>query len=165
MSHFTTITTEFKDRECLIQALYEIKNPKTQAPFRNVHSYDSAIHLKGYRGDTRLDSVHASQTQTAEIVIKKENISRASNDIGFKRNAQGIYEAIISEFDRAIGFNTQWLNQLQKIYSEKVIYKKAAQLGATVEKKVLSNGKIQFQVKPQRRQQRTTTRQFEQLTN
>ena len=157
MSHFTTITTEFKDRECLIQALYEIKNPKTQAPFRNVHSYDSAIHLKGYQGDTR--------SQTAEIVIKKENISRASNDIGFKRNAQGVYEAIISEFDRAIGFNTRWLNQLQQIYSEKVIYKKAAQLGATVEKKVLSNGKIQFQIKPQRRQQRTTTRQFEQLTN
>jgi hypothetical protein len=47
--------------------------------------------LVGWLGDRR--------EQKAEIIIRKEHLGAASNDIGFTRNQKGHLVALISDFD------------------------------------------------------------------
>ncbi|HET9215781.1 MAG TPA: hypothetical protein VFR18_02310, partial [Terriglobia bacterium] len=41
------------------------------------------------------------------------------NDIGFARDSSGVYQAIVSEYDRGIGFDDAWLGRLAQIYKER----------------------------------------------
>src|SRR3989338_923086 len=86
MSAYTTIKTKIKDKETLKKVLDQLKLP-----------YEEGVNLTlyGYMGDRR--------TQTADIVVRKKYIGRASNDLGFKRLPDGTYEMIVSEFDRGAG--------------------------------------------------------------
>jgi len=43
----------------------------------------------------------------------------ASNDIGFARDSTGVFRALISEYDRGIGFDDGWLGRLAQIYKER----------------------------------------------
>ena len=54
--------------------------------------------------------------QTAEVIIRKKHIGWASNDIGFRRQPDGTFEAIISEFDRR-KYSPQWLDKLTQRYA------------------------------------------------
>jgi hypothetical protein len=67
--------------------------------------------LFGYLGDERSDR--------AEIVIRRRRLDSASNDIGFRRDESGAYRAIISEYDRGIGFNEAWLGRIAQTYKER----------------------------------------------
>ena len=111
MSKYTTSTTNFKDKECLVAALQE-------AGYTAVKVYDTAQHLYGYRGDKR--------GETAEIVIPratKGGMERYSNDVGFKLNAAtGCYEAIISEYDSGI-FTPKVMSKVKVAYTEGVTKK------------------------------------------
>jgi len=53
--------------------------------------------LMGYLGDAR--------AELAQIIIPRRQLHSASNDIGFARDRSGVYRAIISEYDRGIGFD------------------------------------------------------------
>jgi hypothetical protein len=46
-------------------------------------------------------------------------LDSASNDIGFARDSSGVYQAIISEYDRGIGFDETWLGRVAQIYKER----------------------------------------------
>jgi len=46
-------------------------------------------------------------------------LDSASNDIGFARDATGAFQAVISEYDRGIGFDDAWLGRLAQVYKEK----------------------------------------------
>ena len=74
MSHFACIKTQLKNRDTLIQAL-------TDVGFDDVEVHETAQHLYGYQGDVR--------EQIAEVIIRREYIGVASNDIGFKRQDDG----------------------------------------------------------------------------
>ena len=67
--------------------------------------------LYGYMGDER--------PERAQIVIRRRQLDSASNDIGFVRDANGVYRALISEYDRAIGFDAAWLGRLSQTYKER----------------------------------------------
>ena len=67
--------------------------------------------LFGYMGDERPERAH--------IVIPRRQLDSASNDIGFRRDENGVYQAIISEYDRAIGFNEAWIGRISQIYKER----------------------------------------------
>lgn len=67
--------------------------------------------LVGYMGDER--------PERAQIIIRRKQLDSASNDIGFIRDGSGVYQAIISEYDRAIGFDDTWLGRLAQIYKER----------------------------------------------
>lgn len=67
--------------------------------------------LVGYQGDERPERAH--------IIIRRRQLDSASNDIGFARDSSAVYRAIISEYDRGIGFNEAWLGRLAQCYKER----------------------------------------------
>lgn len=52
-------------------------------------------------------------------MIRRRQLDSASNDIGFTRDATGVYRGIISEYDRGIGFNEAWLGRVAQAYKER----------------------------------------------
>lgn len=71
----------------------------------------SGDRLIGYMGDER--------DETATIIIRRRQLDSASNDIGFSRGPDGTFRAIISEYDRSIGFDDAWLGRLAQAYKER----------------------------------------------
>jgi hypothetical protein len=67
--------------------------------------------LVGYMGDERAERAH--------IIIRRRQLDSASNDIGFSRDWSGVYQAIISEYDRGIGFDDRWLGRIAQTYKER----------------------------------------------
>ena len=66
--------------------------------------------LVGYQGDERPEKAH--------VIIRRGHLDSASNDIGFARGADGRFRAILSEYDRSIGYSDQWLGKVQQHYKE-----------------------------------------------
>lgn len=127
MSAFVDCETIIQDGECLIQALGEVGFPQHNLVIQyELDAEGNKVldekgqpimllqRLHGYRGDLRQDQAH--------IVIPKRFVGGWSNDIGFRREADGTWRAIISEYDRA-RFNDAWLTRLTDEYSAKVIEK------------------------------------------
>jgi len=102
MSRYSESRTNIKDQALLCAALH-------QMGFHTVESHKQAQHLIGYHGDTR--------PEQAEVIVRRQFIGSASNDIGFKRQATGEFAAVLSDFDRG-RFNAQWLGKLNQAYVE-----------------------------------------------
>lgn len=131
MSHFTCIKTQIKHRDALIKALADVG-------FKNVEVHETAQHLYGYQGDVR--------KQTAEVIIRRQDIGAYSNDIGFKRQEDGQFEAIISEYDRH-KYSQEWLNGLTQRYGYHTLMATAPTQGFTVEEEeTLEDGTIRVVV-------------------
>ncbi len=101
MSAYMTLMTPMTDQECLLAAL-------TALGFDNskVEIHASPVPLVGYRGDSR--------AQTANIVIRREHVGTASNDVGFLATETG-YQALVSGYDHP-RFGSGWLSQLTNSY-------------------------------------------------
>lgn len=109
MSHYNDFETEITDQNALVRALCRMNNAHNQTIQQNwIELHDKATHLYGYKGDRR--------QQTAHVVIRKNNVGNAANDLGFVRNEDGRYGAIISDYDRN-HFNNQWCNKLYTYYN------------------------------------------------
>ncbi|HLG72573.1 MAG TPA: hypothetical protein VK009_19320 [Chloroflexota bacterium] len=105
MSKYLTFPdVTFKDRRLLLAALTDIG-------FAIVEE-GKALPLYGYQGDRR--------PETAEIVLRRQHVGRASNDVGFARTPDG-YVPIVSEFDRRTLLNGAFLTRLRTAYSEQVV--------------------------------------------
>jgi hypothetical protein len=96
MSHFTTLTTTLTDTDALCAALADVG-------YREVEVHDTAQPLYGYLGDRRPDHAH--------VIVRREHIGRASNDIGFRHQQDGRFDAVISDFDSRAHGKT-WLDKL-----------------------------------------------------
>jgi len=66
--------------------------------------------LVGYQGDERPEKAH--------VIVRRAYLDSASNDIGFARGTDGRFRALLSEYDRNIGFGAQWLGTVQQHYKE-----------------------------------------------
>jgi hypothetical protein len=113
MSHFSTVKTKLTNRECLVQALQDLKlNPQ-------VHS--SAQSLKGYYG--------GSQGQSAEIIVSGRTI-KARADIGFKWNASSsVYEVIHDSYETVPKLGKDFFSKkLMLAYGQRMVRDKAAEL-------------------------------------
>ena len=102
MSKYLEMTTALTDERYLVEALQELG----YAP--EVCREGKA--LTGYLGDER--------AERAQIIIRRRQLDSASNDIGFARDSSGVYRAIISEYDRGIGFDDAWLGRVSQAYKE-----------------------------------------------
>ena len=113
MSEYNEISTQYTDQDCLVEALHEMGyHPQVS---------EKPQHLEGYHGDER--------QQTAEIVIKRREVGGASNDVGFRKNLDGTYTAIISDYDRGSNFGVKKQTELKRIYAEKMAIKQAKKNG------------------------------------
>lgn len=125
MSHFVRVKTQFSRRSALVSALQEAGSRTGASWVGKVEDHAEATQLFGYSGDQREDS--------AELVVRRQYVGGAANDIGFKLQKDGTYEAIISEYDRSCGYNEKWLQKLAKLYAKNTILEVAGEQGFTVE--------------------------------
>ena len=101
MSHYTAIRTRIADLDALVKALAEVG-------YDQVETHDAPQPLYGYLGDRR--------AQSAEVIIRRKHVGRASNDLGFRRQLDGTFEAIISDYDRR-KHSPAWLGHLTQRYA------------------------------------------------
>jgi hypothetical protein len=131
MSHFTCIKTQIKSRDALVKALADVG-------FKTVEVHEAAQPLYGYQGDVR--------PETSEVIIRRQHIGQWSNDIGFKCQDDGTFEAIISEYDRS-QYSQAWLNHLTQRYGYHTLMATAPEQGFTIEEEeTLEDGTIRVVV-------------------
>ena len=95
--------------------------------------------LTGYEGSRR--------EQQAHIIIKRQHVGSAANDVGFHRKTNGKYELIISDFDRRHGSKsaTDFLENLKQIYAKHKMVKQLKKMGTTVTSiKKTADGRIKI---------------------
>ncbi|GAX38921.1 DUF1257 domain-containing protein [Nodularia sp. NIES-3585] len=113
MSHFSTVRTRLVNRECLVQALEDLKL-KPQV-------HETAQPLTGYYGD--------SQGQSAEIIVSGRTI-KARADIGFRWNQNsGVYDVIHDDWETSprLGGNF-FSHKLMQSYGKRMVLAKAEEL-------------------------------------
>ena len=103
MSAYGEFETTIREQRFLVEALAEM------GYMAEVHPDGAA--LFGYRGDERPERAH--------VIIRRAQLDSASNDIGFARGTDGRFRAILSEYDRGIGYDEKWLGKVHQHYKEK----------------------------------------------
>ena len=104
VSHYTECKTSFKSKAALIKALVEVGFREDQ-----IELHEEAVNLYGYQGDKR--------AQKANIVIRRQNVGSASNDIGFARQSDGTYKTMISDYDQH-AYGKAWMDKLKCAYTK-----------------------------------------------
>jgi len=112
----------FKDRRLLLAALADLGYADVET--------GEALPLYGYQGDRR--------SETAEIVVRRQHIGAASNDLGFQRTSEG-YVPIVSEYDLRVLQGSQFLARLRTAYSERVVEEVRKRLRGTARRTVEGN--------------------------
>lgn len=123
----------FTDEECIKAALKELEYPF------EIHA--EARSLYGYVGDVR--------EQKANIIIRREHVGSASNDIGFLRKSDGSYELIISEYDQNNKQGKLFLKNLKQIYAKNKSIKQIKRAGVKVvsQKTTQEDGKLKIKIR------------------
>jgi len=134
MSMYCNIETQFRNPEALLYAL--IETGKWTAEQIEIH--EQAQNLVGYHGDLR--------PEKANVIIRRKNIGPSSNDIGFQRNEDGTFKAIISEFDKS-RYNQSWINKLKQSYAFHAIRLQSEAKGRSVTRTRLPDNKIRVEIK------------------
>ena len=105
----------FRNRECLLSALAECGYAKVEE--------GESLSLYGYQGDQR--------KETAQIVVRRQFIGGASNDLGFQKTEAG-YVPVISEYDQRYMMQGKFLTALRTNYNLKSAEKLARSLRGTL---------------------------------
>ena len=135
MSAYHTQRTIYKDKDCVVEALGEMG-------YTNVEIHEVAQNLIGYHGDTR--------PQKANIIVRRQYVGRAANDLGFVKQADGTYSAIVSDYDSG-KHNTTWMTALKVAYTEKCDMKTARKNGLHFLGREVVNGKVRLRFMDNRR--------------
>ncbi|MCC6176287.1 MAG: DUF1257 domain-containing protein [Chloroflexi bacterium] len=118
-----------KDRRLLLAALAEIGFPDVEEGDR--------LPLYGYQGDRR--------PETAEIVVRRQLIGHASNDLAFALTPSG-YVPVISEYDERMLLAGQFLTRLRTAYGEAVVEEVRRRLHGTSHRTV-EGGVVKIRVR------------------
>jgi len=131
MSHYSEVQIEFKDRAALVAALERLG---FQGKLE-IHQESRALY--GYQGDRR--------EQQAHIIIRRQHVGPAANDIGFQRQPDGTYRAWVSEFDqRQNGYGDAWLGKLKQAYGVEKARAEARKRGYRVSEQKLDDGRVRL---------------------
>lgn len=106
---------QFRDRECLLQALGELG-------FEQVEQGRDLV-LYGYEGNAR--------PERADLVIRRRHLGYYSNDVGFALR-DGAYVPIVSDYDQRAWMGANWQVKLKKAYANAAIRKLARMKGGHV---------------------------------
>lgn len=134
MSEYHAQKTEYKDGACLVDALKE-------QGYNEVEVHEVATQLFDYHG--RPTKYLDKNGDKANIIVRRHIVGGAANDLGFRKTADGTYEAIVSQFDSS-KHNKKWFTELKKNYVEKVDMKTAAKNGFRFLGRKVVNGKVQL---------------------
>ena len=103
MSAYGEYETTLSEQNFLVEGL-------TAMGYR-IEVHAAGAPLVGYHGDERPERAH--------VIIRRAQLDSASNDIGFVRGPDGRFRAILSEYDRSIGYDDRWLGKVHQHYKEK----------------------------------------------
>ncbi len=110
------------DRRLLLAALADLGYAEVEE--------GEALPLHGYQGDRR--------PETAELVVRRQHLGPASNDLGFARTYQG-YVPIVSEYDQRTLHGGRFLAKLRAAYSEQVVAEVTTRLRGTAQRSIEGN--------------------------
>jgi hypothetical protein len=115
MSKYLTIDElNIDNQDLLVQTLQHdvLFQGRLGLPGLEIESHDLAVHLFGIQDKQR--------PETAEVIIRRQFVGGAANDIGFKRAESGNFVPIISEYDNGYGqYGEAWRDQLSQRYGER----------------------------------------------
>lgn len=104
MSKFEELRTTISEGQYLVEALREL-GYQPQVDW-------NGMTLRGYGG--------AIWPEKAQIVIPRAQLNGSLADVGFVRNASGVYQAVIDDMDRDYhGLNAGWIGRVTQTYKEK----------------------------------------------
>lgn len=126
MSEYVVTETQYKDQDCLVQALKDVGYREVEVGER--------LRLYGYRGDVR--------QETAEVVVRRKHVGASANDIGFARGGDGRFQEITSRFDRGATFTQTKRDMIAQRYARNVLGKQLARVGRRVVTEEAKNGRI-----------------------
>lgn len=64
--------------------------------------------------------LHRVETEKAQVMIPRAQLGGALADIGFVRDASGVFRAVIDDMDRDYHrFDSAWIGRLTQTYKEK----------------------------------------------
>jgi hypothetical protein len=133
ISEYAVISVDYKDEDAIKEALKEMEYP--------FEEHKIAQKLYGYRGDAR--------EQKAHIIVRRQHVGGASNDVGFFRKADGSYEIIISAFDKSDGKKSaiDFLQKMKQLYGKHLAIKHCKKLGFKISsQKVTEDNKIKIKL-------------------
>jgi hypothetical protein len=130
MSQYHKQKTSYKDEGSLVAGLNAMG-------YETVEVHETAQNLVGYHGDLRAEKAH--------VIVRRKYIDRAANDLGFVKEKDGSFSAIVSAYD-STKHSTQWFIDLKKKYSEHLLMKTAAKQGCRLVQRKDANGKIQIRL-------------------
>lgn len=135
MSEYHAQKTEYKDGACLVESLKE-------QGYAEVEVHEVAQQLYDFQG--RKTHYLDATGDKANIIVRRHIVGGAANDLGFRKTADGTFEAIVSQYDSS-KHNKKWFTELKKTYVEKVDMKTAKKHGFRFLGRKVVNGKIQLQ--------------------
>src|SRR5262249_4140325 len=100
-----------------------------------IEVHEQAVPLYGYQGDQR--------AQTANVVIRRQHVGEAANDVGWEKLPDGTYRAWISEFDGRHRLNQAMQNRIRQEYAFWAVQRQQTALGRSVERRALPSGEIE----------------------
>lgn len=138
MSHFSEITVDYSQAcEKDLVASLELIFGKG-----HVEVHNQPVGLYGYQGDNR--SAHDKKSPDfappCHIVIRRNHVGEASNDVGYRRLENGKYAAYISEYDQGNTFTKTKQHQVAQEYSLRVAERRLKTQGYTVKRQATQNG-------------------------
>lgn len=139
MSEYHSVKTAFKDPEALVESLKEVRVGVDNI---EVEVHDTAQPLLDFRGHQT--KYLMQDGDRANIIVRRKYVKGMSNDLGFYRNEDGSYTALISEYDSGVGCTPEWMISLKKVYGEKVLLKTAKKMGLKYLGTEIKNGKKQI---------------------
>lgn len=127
MSKFVEVKTEFKSKEDLLAAI-EANNltPKV--------SEENDLDLDAYYS-------HERRSKCCSIVVPKSQLGCVSNDIGFMRQSDGSYTAVVGDMD------TKRFHNIKKSYAVSLVEKSMNNLkvkGFTFQRTEEKNGEVLY---------------------
>ncbi len=133
MSHFMKIATKIVSAKHLVMALNDLG-------FKNVEVHVKPERLDGWAGD---------EAKMANVIVRKKYLKSTLCDIGFLQNAQGTFDALITDFDRdQHGYDDAWLQKLTQPHAYHVSRDlHAPQNFSLVEEKTDKDGTIRLTVR------------------
>ncbi len=131
MSHYTSVKTTYKSLSDLVAALCLCGFTEEQIEL----SEENDMTLIGYDNAHRIID---GQVVKAALRIHRRHVGRASNDIGYVKQADGTYSAIISNYDKR-KYGKSWQDSVKREYNARIATRQLQRKGYKVN--VIRNGK------------------------
>jgi hypothetical protein len=131
MSHYSEVMIELTDEGCLVAALERLG-------FKGkVEIHKEAKALYGYQGDVR--------AQKGNVIIRRQHVGPAANDLGFERQPDGKYRVWVSDYDVKYNkYDDAWMGRLKQAYGVEKARAEAKKKGYRVSEQKLDDGRIRL---------------------